>query len=200
MKLKLVILAGIAALGLAAPAAAGELKLAQISSYLNDLKTVRAEFTQINDDGSISTGDLLISRPGRIRFQYDPPENSLVLAERNSVAVFDSKSNQPPDLFPLRQTPLNLILARKVDLSRERMVVAFESTDAMTTVTAQDPNNPEYGTIQLVFTNDPVQLRQWVVTDGAGQRTTLVLGKMVLGEKLPRSLFDIDQESRARGF
>ncbi len=194
------IIAALAPLAFAAPVAAEKLSLPEISAYLNNMKTAQAEFTQINDDGSISTGEIFISRPGRIRFDYNPPDEILVLAEKNRVAVFDSKSNQPPERFPLKKTPLFLILARTVNLSGEKMVVGHVSDGPTTTVIAQDPKHPEYGTIQLVFTGNPVELRQWIITDNSGQRTTMILGKLVLGGKFRRNLFDIDDEIAARGF
>ena len=190
----------LALLTLAAPVAAQKLSLAEISAYLNDMSTAQAEFTQINDDGSISTGEIFISRPGRIRFQYNPPDAGLVLAARGQVAVFDAKSNQRPERFPLNRTPLFLILASNVDLGRAKMVVGHVSDGTTTTVIAQDPKHPEYGTIQLVFTGNPVELRQWIITDSTGQRTTMILGKLAQGGKIRRSLFDIDAEMAARGF
>ncbi len=200
MKYYRLILSTLAVLAFAAPATAEKLSLQEISAYLNKMRTAQAEFTQINDDGSISTGNIFISRPGRIRFDYNPPDAGLVLAERGQVAVFDPKSNQRPQRFPLSKTPLFLILAKTVDLGRAKMVVGHVSDGPTTTVIAQDPKHPEYGTIQLVFTGNPVELRQWIITDSAGQRTTMILGKLELGGKFRRSLFDIASEMTARGF
>jgi len=182
------------------PARAERVSLGEISRYLNGLQTARADFTQINADGTISTGTLYIRRPGRARFEYDPPENSLVMAGGGQVAIFDGKSNTAPEQFPLRRTPLNLILARQVDLSRNGMVVGHASDGPSTVVTAQDPEFPEYGTIRLVFTGDPVELRQWVITDEGGQQTTVILGRLETGVSLGNRLFNIVQEAQARGF
>ncbi len=187
-------------LAMASPASAQKIPLDQLSAYFNAFKTAAASFTQMNDDGSVSTGNIMIRRPGRIRFEYDAPNDSLVLASQGQVAVFDAKSNQPPERFPLVRTPLYLILAKTVDFSQAKMVIGHAQDGPATTVTAQDPKHPEYGTIQLVFTADPVTLRQWIVTDGSGQQTTVVLGDFKLGEKLRLSLFDIKAEMTARGF
>ena len=73
-----------------APAVAEKLSLNAISKYLNGLSTVKGAFTQINDDGTISTGTIYIKRPGRVRFEYDPPEAALVMAGGGQVAIFDS--------------------------------------------------------------------------------------------------------------
>ena len=179
-------------------AAAEPLSLRQISDHLNGLTTAKGDFTQINDDGTISTGTIYIRRPGRIRFEYNPPDDALVMAGGGQVAVFDAKSNQPPEQYPLKRTPLNIILERRVDLSRANMVVGHQSDGTKTTVTAQDPEHPDYGTIQLVFTGPPVELRQWIITGGDGTRTTVVLSDLEVGPTLAASLFSIPTEIERR--
>lgn len=186
------------ALLLPLPAAAEKIPLSEISDYLNSLTTVETDFTQVNSDGTISTGKLFIHRPGRVRFEYAPPDRSLVIAGGQQVAIFDAKSNQPPEQYPLKRTPLNLILAEKVDLGRAKMVVGHSEDGNATRVRAQDPENPEYGSIELVFTADPIELRQWVITDDLGSQTTVILGEMKKGGKLGASLFSITIETQKR--
>jgi len=175
---------------LAQSAWADKLPLATISGYLNELKTVESNFTQINDDGTISTGTVYIKRPGKMRFEYDPPNSAVVVATNNAVYIADSKSNQQPETYPLLRTPLSIILARNVDLSRAKMVVGHDYDGTATIVTAQDPENAEYGNIQMKFTDAPVQLRQWVVNDSSGSQTTVVLGALTTGGALANRLFN----------
>lgn len=177
----------------ALPASAQQLSLNEVSKYLNGITSATGTFTQINSDGTISTGDIAIKRPGKVRFDYNPPERSLVMATAGAVYILDRKLNARPDTYPLRKTPLSIILDRTVDLSRAGMVVGHGFDGTATTVTAQDPDNPEYGTIQLKFTGAPVELRQWIITDGNGSQTTVILGGL---EKtnVPNSRFSIDAE------
>ena len=182
----------------AGPARASKLSLAAISEYLNSFRTAAAKFTQINADGSISTGQLALRRPGRARFDYDG-DNSLVIAGGGTVAIFDPVSNTPPTQYPLRRTPLNHVLARNVDLGRSGMLVGHDFDGTSTSVTLQDPEHPEYGNIKLVFTNAPVVLRQWIITDDSGQPTTVVLGDMETDAKLGSGLFNIPLEIERRG-
>ncbi|WP_101342191.1 LolA family protein [Cereibacter azotoformans] len=198
MKPMRLILAPLALLALALPAAAEKIPLSTISAYLNRLSTAEADFTQVNADGSMSTGRLFIKRPGRVRLEYAPPERSLVMAGGGQVAIFDAKSNQPPEQYPLSRTPLSLILAQNIDLSRARTVVGHREDRNTTRVVAQDPAHPEYGTIEMVFTANPVALRQWVITDDAGSQTTVILGEMSQGGNLPASLFSIQSEAARR--
>ncbi len=180
------------------PAFADKLSLGALSKYLNGLSTVKGAFTQINDDGTIATGTIYIKRPGRVRFEYDPPEMALVMAGGGQVAIFDAKSNQPPEQYPLKRTPLNLILEKNVDLGRANMVVGHSYDGTATSVVAQDPEHPEYGNIRLVFTGPPVQLRQWVITSSDGSQTTVVLGDMEPGARMAASLFNIPVEMQKR--
>ena len=87
---------------------------------------------------------------------------------------------------------------RNVDLTRERMVVGHASDGTSTTVRAQDPANPEYGSIDLVFTGSPVELRQWVIHDGSGSQTTVVLGDMERDVRLNDENFVIPGKERMR--
>ena len=179
---------------LAAPASGQTISLDALSSYLNAMTTAESAFIQITDDGSQSTGRMYIKRPGRIRFEYDPPELALVIVGGGQVAVFDPKANAEPTRFPLIHTPLSLVLERTVDLARRDMVVTHKSEGPITFIVLQDPDRPEYGSIQLMFTDNPVQLSQWIVDDNSGSQTQIVLGGWVQGQELPNILFNIQVE------
>ncbi|NND18888.1 MAG: outer membrane lipoprotein carrier protein LolA [Silicimonas sp.] len=193
-------LAAMAASFAATPALADRLSLNAISNYLNGIKTAKTDFTQVNDDGSLSTGTLFIKRPGRMRFEYNPPEDLLVMAGAGQVGIFDGKSNlNRAERYPLRRTPLNLILEKNVNLARRNMVVGHDFDGTATVVTAQDPEHPEYGSIQLKFTGNPIELRQWIIRDGQGATTTVILGELAKGSDLPSTLFNISYEEGQRG-
>ncbi len=178
---------------LASPAAAQKLSLNAISSYLNGLQTAKGAFTQINGDGSISTGTMYMKRPGRLRFEYAPPTKSLVMAGGGQVAVFEAKSDEPTR-YPLAQTPLKIILERNVNLGQRNMVTSHKSDGTKTVVTAQDPRRPDLGSLQMVFTGNPIQLRQWIVDDNSGSVTTVILGDWREGVSVPNKLFNIQFE------
>lgn len=180
-----------AAIAFAATAAmAQQIPLGNISQYLNAMTTAEGEFTQINSDGTISTGTIYIKRPGRVRFEYNAPDSGLVIAGANTVVIYDSKSNQPGETYPLSRTPLSIILAQNVNLQQARMVTGHTFDGTATTVTAQDPENPQYGNIQMKFTGPQPELRQWIINDGNGTQTTVVLGELKKGIDLPNRLFD----------
>ncbi|MBL4766668.1 MAG: outer membrane lipoprotein carrier protein LolA [Rhodobacteraceae bacterium] len=167
------------------------LSLAEISVYLNSLKTAEATFKQINDDGSQSSGRLYLKRPGRMRLEYDPPVESVVVAGAGAVVIFDPKSNNhSPETYPLRRTPLSIILKKNVNLGAANMVVGHRFDGQATVVTAQDPKRPDIGQIDLIFDHNPTRLSRWVIHDGTGAQITVNLSEMETGMKLHASLFN----------
>lgn len=197
MNIRTLALAPVLALATAFPALAEKISLNELSSYLNGLGTLQSKFTQVNNDGSISTGQVFIQRPGRVRFEYNN-DNTLVLASGGQVAVFDGKTKGAAQQYPLSQTPLSIILDANVNLGRANMVTGHSEQKNTTVVTAQDPAHPEYGNIQMVFTAGPTELRQWVVTDNAGEKTTVILGDMAKGGSFAPSTFSINNEIARR--
>lgn len=197
MKRFLTMLALAAAPLLPGAALADAIPLSTLSRYFSDLDTVRTDFTQINADGTVSTGDLLLHRPGRMRFEYED-QDLLVIAGSQRLAIFDGRSTTRGEQYRLRDTPLWLILQPNVDLTRSNMVIAHTFDGTATQVVAQDPERPETGRLTLVFTPDPVELRQWIVTDDTGQDTTVILGALERGVDLSPRLFSIQQEIASR--
>ena len=177
---------------------ADKISINSLSSYLDGLRSVQAKFTQINADGSLSTGHLYIKRPGRVRFEYDPPNKALILAAGGQLAIFDPNGNDIPESYPLSKTPLSLILADNINLSRERMVRGHEFDGTSTILTMQDPEYPESGLMALVFTGPDPQLRQWVIEDQNGEQTVVVLNDVATDISLKDNLFNvmINQEKR----
>ncbi len=196
--MKKLILAPALVFALSFPAFAEKIPLQVLNSYLNDLKSAKAAFSQTNDDGSVSTGTIYIKRPNRARFEYDPPNKSLVIAGGQQVAIFDPKSNVPPEQYPLRRTPLSLILAKNVQLNRTNQLVSHREQGDRTVITLQDPKHPEYGNIELKFSANPVTLREWVINNDAGGQTRVML-KDLSEAQIGARLFNIPQEIQARG-
>ena len=189
---------GLALLSTLSPAMADQkLSLDALSAYLNTIQTAQSEFTQFNEDGSKSTGMLYIKRPGRMRFEYAPPNSGVVIAGSGAVILHDKKSNQPPETYPLKRTPLNLILARKVDLGQAKMVMSHSFDGTFTVVRAQDPKDPEIGFIDLMFSANPIALKQWVITNEQGTRTAVVLNGLTPGVTLPDSMFQTTVSGRS---
>ena len=133
-----------------------------------------------------------------LSFEYDPPNDALVLASQGQLAIFDPNGNDVPESYPLSKTPLSLILADNINLSRESMVREHQFDGTSTTLTVQDPEHPERGLIALIFTGPTPQLRQWVIEGQNGEQTVIVLNDVATDMPLNDNLFNVmlNQEKR----
>jgi outer membrane lipoprotein-sorting protein len=169
--------------------------LARISNYLNGVTTMEGNFVQVDHNGVLSEGQFYLRRPGRIRFEYRPPNPALVVADGVWVGVYDTKL-KTLDRVPLDSTPLEILLKKRVDLRRENAVRSIERSAGLMRVTAVDPDAPEQGSITMVFADNPLELRQWIVVDAQGLTTTVALSEMRANVQLDPNLFFIEEPKR----
>ena len=177
-----------------APVRAEKISLSNLSSYLESIKKVSGSFTQINSDKTVSTGTIFLFRPGRMRMEYKTPDNSLVIVGGSQIAVFDSKSNTHPRIFPLRKTPLKILLEKKINLKTSDIIVSHEEVENSTVVVLQDPKLSSYGSLKLVFTDHPVTLRQWVITNEMSDQTVLKFKDFINQPNMSSNKFNISLE------
>ncbi len=186
-----VFLSGLPARATAQMSGADARDLARISNYLNGVTTLEGNFVQIGHDGELSEGLFYMRRPGRIRFEYKPPNPALVVADGVWVGIYDKRLNTL-DRIPLRSTPLDILLRKRVDLRNDGAVRSIERSPGLMRVTAIDPNAPEQGSITMVFADNPLELRQWIVVDPQGLTTTVALSEMRSNVTLDPNLFFIE--------
>jgi len=165
--------------------------LAEISQKLSGVATMNGEFVQYDPDGTQRQGKFYIARPGRVRFQYDPPTTISVIADGESVLVFDKKL-QTYDIWPLSQTPLRLLLDSNLDLSTSERLRRVSVAPDLVEVELQDDTKFSSGTLNLVFDRKTSELRQWTVTDQQGLQTLVTLYNVETGKQLAGDLFKID--------
>jgi len=165
--------------------------LARISNYLNGVTTLEGNFVQIGHDGELSEGLFYLRRPGRIRFEYKPPNPALVVADGVWVGVYDKRLNTL-DRIPLKSTPLYILVRKKVDLRKEGGIRSIERSPGLMRVTVIDPDAADQGSITMVFAENPLELRQWIVVDPQGLTTTVALSEMRANVELDPNLFFIE--------
>jgi outer membrane lipoprotein-sorting protein len=190
------------------PAAAATLSdkdradVARVEAYLNATKTMNGRFLQIAPDGSSSEGQFWLSRPGRLRFEYDPPVPVLVVAD-GTFLIFNDKELGQVDRIPLGSSPIGILVREKVELSGGLTVEGVERQPGLLRVSVYDTLRPREGRIILTFTDtgSALALRQWRVIDAQGQTTNVMISSVAVNEPLSRQLFvfiDPTPEERAR--
>jgi len=163
--------------------------VAQVETYLNDQKGVTASFLQVADDGSTRSGKAWFERPGRMRFEYGPPDAQLLVAGFGVLTYYDPQLNQVSNI-PTGSTPLGILLAKHVDLESGNVAVtAISRQPGEDDITLVRKDKPQAGTITLTFGTDPMVLEQWLVTDAQGHQTRVHLYDITPGGPYPDSLF-----------
>jgi outer membrane lipoprotein-sorting protein len=178
-----------------AAAAVSQADLARISNYLNGIGTMEGSFVQVGPDGDLSEGRFFMRRPGRIRFEYDLPNPTLIVADGFWLGVYDTR-DKTLDRFPLSETPLDILLRDRVDLRREGAIQSIERSAGQLRVRAVDPDAPSQGSITMIFNDNPLELVQWIVTDEQGLTTTIALSDIRRNVELNPSLFRIEDPPR----
>jgi outer membrane lipoprotein-sorting protein len=163
--------------------------LARISSYMDGLRSLKARFLQVSPDGRTAEGTAYLARPGRMRFEYDPPSPFLLVAGFGSAVFHDKELNQTTAV-PLSSTPLGLLLADHVSFNDGVTVTGIARLPGQIQVTMIRPTAAADGSLTLVFADAPLQLRQWVVTDAQRQDTSVSLFNMQLGGPFPAEMFE----------
>src|SRR5215469_14294320 len=195
-------LSGLAALSLiaalpavAAPPVAAALKpadradLDRIEQYLNGIRTMSGRFTQFAQDGGTAAGSVYLSRPGKMRFDYDKPSPILLVADGTFVVYLDYSLKESTYL-PISSTPAWFLLRDKVSLSDGITVTRFERGAGVLRVSLVETKSPEDGTLTLVFSDKPMELRQWTIVDAQGKQTTVALSDTKFGVPLDPKVFD----------
>jgi outer membrane lipoprotein-sorting protein len=164
----------------------------KVSNYLSNITILTGNFVQIGPDGRRTTGQLFIQKPGKVRFDYDPPSPIDIIADGQSVAVHDRKLNTN-DLYQLSQTPLRYLLADRIDLLRDTNVVAVSADETFVTITIEE-KTALVGTSRLMvmFDAKDFHLKRWTITDPQGLDTTVALSNLDSSKRPDPSLFKID--------
>ncbi len=163
--------------------------LTRIEAYLNSLTSLKARFLQVAPDGGISGGQAWIARPGRLRFQYDPPAPFLLVAARGQL-VFQDSSIKQQSQAPLSTTPLGMLLAQQVKLSGDITVTGMRRLPGEIDISLVRTASPADGTLTLVFVDSPITLRQWTVVDAQRKETRVTLFDTAVGGTFDAALFE----------
>lgn len=176
----------------AKPAALSEAQkdsVAKAEAYLNDIRTLKARFLQSAPDGGIAEGTFYLSRPGKLRLEYDPPTPLLIIGAYQLLVYHDTQLKQTTQV-PIGSTPAGVLVQPKINLQgADLTVTGFSEREGLDRITIVQTDDPQAGSITLIFTREPYQLRQWIVKDPQGQMTTITLSDARSGLAIDPKLF-----------
>jgi outer membrane lipoprotein-sorting protein len=162
--------------------------IARVEAYLNGIHTMQARFLQVDANGNTIGGNVWMERPGRMRFEYDPPDRMLLVAGHGLLVYYDPAVRQTSNLF-LSSTPLGLLLESNLRLSGPVTVTGIARATGQIQISLVRTPRPNEGTITLIFATDPLTLRSWVIRDAQGRQTQISLYDVTYGGTFPQSMF-----------
>lgn len=160
----------------------------KVVDYIDRLTSVEGRFAQIDPKGHRSTGLFDMQRPGKARFQYDPPAELLVVSDGSNVSVYDRKLKSF-DQYPLAQTPLALLLAKPFKLDHGVAILSVDRSKDGFAVVAGDARRRSQGRLTLQFSQTPLALKGWTLIDAQGQKTDVKFGALKQKASLDPKLF-----------
>ena len=175
--------------GAARPGRAQPSIVADVERYLNSITTLEARFQQIAPNGGLATGKLYLQRPGRLRFDYDPPSRIRLVAPGDWRLIFYDASIKQVNVIPVRQTPLGILLDRRISLDDDVDVIDVQRAGEEVALTVVREGQADQGAVTLVFAEQPITLRRWSVTDAQGLVTHILLDEVRTGVRIDPELF-----------
>jgi outer membrane lipoprotein-sorting protein len=178
--------AGAATRPLTDPESVGEIN--RIEDYLNGIRTMQSRFIQINPDGSAWNGNLYVKRPGRFRFEYDPPIPYLLVANDSWLFHVD-RALKETNVIPLVKTPAQFLVRENISLKKDFKITKLEELPGIVQIGLVTRDNPDLGEVTLTFSDKPLELRKWTVRDVQDNITQVTLQNTRYGVNLNASLF-----------
>lgn len=169
----------------------GQGDVAQVEQYFNAVHTLQARFVQTNPDGSTVQGALSISRPGKMRFEYDPPSKLKVVADGLQVTMWDPATRDFGQ-WPIGWTAASFLVKDPLKLSGDLTVENIRRADGLLQLTIVQTRRPQEGKIVVRLAEKPLQLRGWSIVDNRGNQVNVALSDLKTGIPLANSLFKYD--------
>lgn len=166
-------------------------EVTQAEQYINSIRTLQARFVQNNPNGSVVQGTLYVSRPGRMRFVYDPPSQLKVVADGTQVTLWDPP-NRDFGQWPIGWTAASFLVKQPLRLSGDLTVTKVERGNGLLSYTIVQTRKPQEGTVIVKLSENPMELRGWSIIDGRGNKVDVALTNLQTGIQLADSLFKYD--------
>ena len=164
--------------------------LNQIENYLNQFDNISSEFIQSSSIGSQETGEILISKPGKLRIEYKKDNKLLIVADGKWLHYFDTDLNEIQSII-IQKSPAWILLKKKINLKNDFNIKKLEKKNGKIILTLVDKNFENIEKIELIFSANPIELKKWIVTDNQEIETTVGLLNIKRKKKFNPKTFEL---------
>lgn len=161
----------------------------KISNFLNNFKTISANFIQLDNNGNPTTGNIKIKRPGKMRIEYNKPISNLIISDGIKVALINKKSSSI-NLYSLNQIPIKVLLSNDFSL-KNYQIINYKEANNIIEVEITSKKDKELGSITFIFEHRPMQIKKWIINEINGSKTEIFLSDVFINKKLDNNFFRI---------
>lgn len=174
-----------------------EATITRVEQYLSGLTTIMSDFTQVAPDGALATGKFFLERPGRMRWQYNPPTPILMVSNGSDLVYYDYELEQITHI-PLDSTLVGFLAQKKIRFDGDVGVISYEEDAGSIRIGVAQRKKSNEGQLVLELSDSPLLLRNMIVTDSSGRTTTVSLNNARFGTPIDKSLFDFRDPRKPR--
>lgn len=171
---------------------ADQASVRKVEEYMNSITTLSARFEQVDSAGKRATGRLFIAKPGKLRFEYDPPVPVLIVANGHFLIHYD-RALKAASYIAQETTPAWFLIGNRIQFSGDITITDLRRRDDKLLVTLVKTREPGQGTVTLIFDENPIRLDQWSVTDPQGVVTHVTLNNVLVGGYVDPKLFEFNE-------
>ncbi len=165
--------------------------------YLQDMKTAEARFVQTTHNGMQLVGTFYLNRPGKLRFNYDPPVENFVVADGMFIYFYDAELEEQTNA-PIQATLANFFLRKNFSFSKDLMVKDAKFAADLLQITVVQKDDPDAGSIIFAFGKKPFELKKWRIIDPQGMITEVELFYLKTGVKHASNLFSYADPNKGK--
>ena len=164
--------------------------LNQLENYLNQFNNISSQFIQSSSNGSQETGEILISKPGKLRIEYKKNNKLLIVADGKWLHYFDMDLNEIQSVI-IEKSPAWILLKKNINLKNDFNIHKLIKKSGKITLTLVDKNIESIEKIELIFSVNPIELKKWIITDNQEIETTVALLNIKKEKKFKTKTFKL---------
>ena len=160
----------------------------KVEIFFKTLKTLEADFIQVSPSGKTSEGKIFLDLPGKLRIDYNQPNNILITTKGFWIVIQNRKLKSTNNI-PLNQTPFSILLENKINFNNKDLIVDLEKILGIIVLKIKLAEKKQAGELILEFSEKPFLLKKWIIRDIVGDETTVLIQNTKYNQKLPFTIF-----------
>ena len=153
----------------------GSDEIEKIKKYLNNISSLKSDFTQISGDGSITYGTIFMKKPDKFRIVFHKPQNEILVSDGKKIALINKKINTI-SMYSIDQIPFNFLLSEHISFKN---YIISETTNKNNILSFKVSEKTQNGKkIKLIFEKKPLNLKKWEIEDSQGNLIQISLSNL----------------------